>query len=143
MAQAGAIVDRAARGKKRIGCVLRGDGASVGEAGFGPYMDSRGEAVAGYVVAFGQDRGDLEGFTADDKQGLIEKREDAAVIETLTVIRVHAVAFLIGKAKGRDVVEDLGHNGGCLRGGGFLRGGSLLLGLRLVGGFAGKLAREP
>ena len=36
MAQAGAIVDRTARGKKRIGCVLRGDGASVGEAGFGP-----------------------------------------------------------------------------------------------------------
>ena len=36
MAQAGTIVDRAARGKKRIGCVLRGDGASVGEAGFGP-----------------------------------------------------------------------------------------------------------
>ena len=106
-------------------------------------MDGCGEAVARYVVAFGQNRGDLEGFTADDKQGLIEKREDAAVIETLTVIRVHAVAFLIGKAKGRDVVEDLGHNGGCLRGGGFLRSGSLLLGLRLVGGFAGKLAREP
>ena len=143
MAQAGAIVDRTARGKKRIGCVLRGDGASVGEAGFGPYMDSRGEAVAGYVVAFGQNRGDLERFAADDEQRLIEEREDAAVIEALAVIRVHAVAFLIGKTKGRDVVEDLGHNGGCLRGGGFLRGGSLLLGLRLVGGFAGKLAREP
>ena len=106
-------------------------------------MDGCGEAVAGYVVAFSQNRGDLEGFTADDKQGLIEKREDAAVIEALAVIRVHAVAFLIGRAKGRDVVEDLGHNGGCLRGGGFLRSGSLLLGLRLVGGFAGKFAREP
>ena len=77
------------------------------------------------------------------KQRLIEKRENAAVVKTFAVVRMHAVAFLIGKTEGGNVVEDLSDDGGCFRIGGLRRGGRLLLLLDIFGGFAGKFAGKP
>lgn len=106
-------------------------------------MDGGGEPVVGNLIGAGKNRRSLEVFAAYNKQRLIEKRENAAVIEAFAVIRMHAVVFLVGKTKRGNVVEDLGDNGGCFRGSCFLSGGRLLLLLDIFGGFAGKFAGKP
>ena len=106
-------------------------------------MDGGGEPVVGNLIGAGKNRGSLKVFAAYNKQRLIEKRENAAVIEAFTVIRMHAVVFLVGKTKRGNVVEDLGDDGGCFRGSGFRSGGRLLPLRDIFGGFAGKFAGKP